>query len=28
MVFMIQDRALLSEYQRKNRAWIYDALKK
>jgi len=28
MVFMIQDRALLSEYQRKNRAWIYDALVK
>ena len=28
MVFMIQDRALLSEYQKKNRAWIYDALKK
>lgn len=28
MVFMIQDRALLAEYQRKNRAWIYDALKK
>lgn len=28
MVFMQQDRALLSEYQRKNRAWIYDALKK
>ncbi len=28
MVFMIQDRALLSEYQRKNRTWIYDALKK
>jgi len=26
MVFMIQDRALLSEYQRKNRTWIYDAL--
>jgi len=26
MVFMIQDRALLGEYQRKNRAWIYDAL--
>jgi len=25
---MIQDRALLSEYQRKNRNWIYDALKK
>ena len=28
MVFLIQDRALLSEYQKKNRAWIYDALKK
>lgn len=28
MVFMIQDRALLSEYQRKNRGWIYDAVKK
>lgn len=28
MVFMIQDRALLSEYQKKNRTWIYDALKK
>jgi CubicO group peptidase (beta-lactamase class C family) len=28
MVFMIQDRALLSEYQRKNRTWIYDALVK
>jgi len=28
MVFMIQDRALLAEYQRKNRAWIYDALTK
>jgi len=28
MVFMQQDRALLAEYQRKNRAWIYDALKK
>lgn len=28
MVFMQQDRALLSEYQRKNRNWIYDALKK
>jgi CubicO group peptidase (beta-lactamase class C family) len=28
MVFMIQDRALLAEYQRKNRAWIYDALVK
>ena len=26
MVFIVQDRALLSEYQRKNRAWIYDAL--
>lgn len=28
MVFLIQDRQLLSEYQRKNRTWIYDALKK
>ncbi len=28
MVFMQQDRALLAEYQRKNRTWIYDALKK
>jgi CubicO group peptidase (beta-lactamase class C family) len=28
MVWMIQDRALLGEYQRKNRNWIYDALKK
>lgn len=28
MVWMIQDRALLSEYQRKNRTWIYDSLKK
>jgi CubicO group peptidase (beta-lactamase class C family) len=28
MAFFIQDRALLGEYQRKNRAWIYDALKK
>jgi CubicO group peptidase (beta-lactamase class C family) len=28
MAFFIQDRALLSEYQRKNRAWIYDALVK
>jgi CubicO group peptidase (beta-lactamase class C family) len=28
MIFMIQDRALLAEYQRKNRAWIYDALVK
>ena len=28
MVFMIQDRALLCEYQKKNRAWIYDALVK
>ncbi len=26
MVFLIQDRALLAEYQRKNRTWIYDAL--
>jgi len=23
---MIQDRALLGEYQQKNRRWIYDAL--
>jgi CubicO group peptidase (beta-lactamase class C family) len=28
MIFMIQDRALLAEYQRKNRQWIYDALVK
>jgi CubicO group peptidase (beta-lactamase class C family) len=28
MIWMIQDRALLGEYQRKNRNWIYDALKK
>lgn len=28
MIFLIQDRALLAEYQRKNRAWIYDALVK
>lgn len=28
MIFLIQDRALLGEYQRKNRAWIYDAVKK
>jgi CubicO group peptidase (beta-lactamase class C family) len=28
MVFMIQDRALLSEYQRVNRTRIYGALKK
>lgn len=28
MAFFIQDRALLAEYQRKNRAWIYDALVK
>jgi hypothetical protein len=28
MVFMIQDRALLAEYQQKNRKWIYDALVK
>lgn len=28
MVFMQQDRALLAEYQRKNRNYIYDALKK
>jgi hypothetical protein len=25
---MIQDRSLLGEYQKKNRAWIYDALTK
>lgn len=28
MVWMIQDRRLLGEYQRKNRNWIYDALQK
>jgi CubicO group peptidase (beta-lactamase class C family) len=28
MAFFIQDRALLSEYQQKNRNWIYDALVK
>jgi CubicO group peptidase (beta-lactamase class C family) len=28
MAFFIQDRALLAEYQRKNRTWIYDALVK
>lgn len=28
MAFFIQDRALLAEYQRKNRNWIYDALVK
>ena len=28
MVFMIQNRERASEYQRKNRAWIYDALVK
>lgn len=28
MVFMVQARELASEYQRKNRAWIYDALVK
>ena len=28
MVFMIQSRELAMEYQRKNRAWIYDALVK
>jgi len=28
MVFMVQSRELASEYQRKNRAWIYDALVK
>lgn len=28
MVFLIQDRALLAEYQQKNRKWIYDALAK
>ncbi len=28
MVFMIQARELAQEYQRKNRAWIYDALVK
>lgn len=26
MVFMIQNRELAMEYQRKNRAWVYDAL--
>jgi CubicO group peptidase (beta-lactamase class C family) len=28
MVFMVQARELAQEYQRKNRAWIYDALLK
>ena len=28
MVFMVQSRELAMEYQRKNRAWIYDALVK
>jgi CubicO group peptidase (beta-lactamase class C family) len=28
MVFMVQSRDLAMEYQRKNRAWIYDALVK
>lgn len=28
MVFMVQSRDLAMEYQRKNRAWIYDALAK
>ncbi|WP_296598363.1 serine hydrolase [Phenylobacterium sp.] len=28
MVFMVQARELAMEYQRKNRAWIYDALAK
>lgn len=28
MVFMIQSRELATEYQRRNRAWIYDALVK
>jgi CubicO group peptidase (beta-lactamase class C family) len=28
MIFMIQDPPSLSEYQRKNRGWIYDALVK
>ena len=28
MVFMVQARELAQEYQRKNRAWIYDALVK
>jgi CubicO group peptidase (beta-lactamase class C family) len=27
MVFMVQTRELASQYQRKNRAWIYDAFK-
>lgn len=28
MVFMVQSRELASDYQRRNRAWIYDALVK
>lgn len=28
MVFMVQSRELAMEYQRKNRAWVYDALVK
>jgi len=28
MIFMVQSRPLAMEYQRKNRAWIYDALMK
>ena len=28
MVFMIQNRELAMDYQRKNRAWFYDALVK
>jgi CubicO group peptidase (beta-lactamase class C family) len=28
MVFMVQSRELAMEYQRKNRAWVYDALTK
>jgi hypothetical protein len=27
-VFMVQAREFAQEYQRKNRAWIYDALVK
>jgi CubicO group peptidase (beta-lactamase class C family) len=28
MIFMVQARELAMDYQRKNRAWIYDALVK
>jgi CubicO group peptidase (beta-lactamase class C family) len=28
MVFMVQSRELATDYQRKNRGWIYDALVK